>query len=99
MLVAFRLAGLSALGAHYAGDSNTQCRADADCSVMACGQWRTLIRPHHRALGLTGVGKRPRSQLRRLTGADQAGRGVIKIAITVEALDGIASTLPLGSVA
>ena len=31
----------------------------------------------------------------RQRGADQAGRGVIKIAITVEAFEAIASTLPL----
>ena len=44
----------------------------------------------------TGVGS---GGDRRQCGADQAGRGAIKIAITVEAFEAIASTLPLGSVA
>ena len=40
MLIACRLAGLSALGAHYAGVKWRAIVADADCSVSACGQWR-----------------------------------------------------------
>ena len=40
MLAAFRLAGLSALGVHYAGVKWRAIVADADCSVSACGQWR-----------------------------------------------------------